>query len=164
MPNLVSDRMNAEHARTLRAKRVVLIDPDDASPLGGDFSPVPVAVTSWVSGGYTPGKIVSSSGTNATSIKTSAGKLGYITASNINASPRYVKLYNKASAPTVGTDIPVHTFLIPGDTAGAVTNIPLPPQGINFSTGIALAITTGAADSDTGGVSAGEVIINYGFI
>lgn len=115
-------------------------------------------------GGYTPGKLVSAATTNATSVKASAGTLGHVSASNVNAAPRYLKFYNKASAPTVGTDVPVLTYIIPGNTAGAGTNIPLPPQGINFSTGIAFAITTGAADSDTGAVAANEIIINYGTI
>lgn len=115
-------------------------------------------------GGYTPAKLISAATTNATSVKASAGTVGYITASNTNAAARYLKLYNKASAPTVGTDTPVHTFLIPGNTAGAGTNIPLPPQGINFTTGIAFATTTGAPDSDTGAVALNEVIVNYGTI
>lgn len=114
-------------------------------------------------GGYTPGKIISAASTNATSTKASAGTLGYITASNVNASPRYLKVYNKASSPTVGTDTPVHTFLIPGNTAGAGTNIPLPPQGIKLDTGIAFALTTGAADNDNTGVAATEIIVNFGY-
>jgi len=133
--------------------------PSHAVTNAGTFA---VQTTATTSGGYTPGKLVSAASTNATSIKSSAGTLGYLTASNINASPRYLKIYNKASAPTVGTDTPVHTFLIPGNTAGAGTNIPLPPQGIALGTGIAIAITTGAADSDTGAVAASEIIVNYG--
>jgi cephalosporin hydroxylase len=115
-------------------------------------------------GGYTPGKLISAASTNATSVKGSAGKIGYLTASNINAAARYLKIYNKASAPTVGTDTPVHTFLIPGGTTGAGTNIPLPSEGIALGTGIAFALTTGAADADTGAVASAEVIVNYGWI
>lgn len=134
--------------------------PSHAVTNAGTFS---VQSTATSTGGYTPGKLISASGTNGTSIKASAGTLGYITASNINASPRYLKVYNKASTPTVGTDVPVHTFLIPGNTAGAGTNIPLPPQGIALGTGIAIAITGGVADNDSTSVAANDIVINYGY-
>ena len=114
--------------------------------------------------GYTPNKLISAATTNATSIKGSAGTLGFVSATNINAAARYLKFYNKATAPTVGTDVPLLVYLIPGNTAGAGTNIGLPSEGANFTTGIAFAITTGAADSDTGAVAANEIIINYGTI
>lgn len=114
-------------------------------------------------GGSTPYKLISAATTNATSVKASAGTLYSITASNINASPRYLKIYNKASAPTVGTDTPVLVFLIPGNTAGAGTNIPIGLPGYEFTTGIAFALTTGAADSDTGAVAASEIIVNLGY-
>lgn len=114
-------------------------------------------------GGYTPGQLISAATTNATNVKASAAKIGYITASNVNAAARYLKIYNKATSPTVGTDTPVHTFLIPGNTAGAGTNIPLPSQGIELTNGFSFALTTGAAVSDTGAVAASELIVNYGY-
>lgn len=123
----------------------------------------PVSYAAATTGGYTPGKLISAASTNATSVKGSAGTLGYITATNINASPRYLKLYDKATAPTVGSDAPVHTFLIPGNTAGSGIVIPLPPQGAAFSNGIGFAITTGVADADTGAVAASDIVINYGY-
>jgi hypothetical protein len=123
-----------------------------------------VASAASILGGYIPGHILSAATTNATSIKGSPGTLGYLTASNVNAAPRYVKLYDKASAPTVGTDTPVATFIIPGNTAGAGTNVLLPSQGIKFSVGIALAITVEATDSGTTAVALNDIVINYGTI
>lgn len=114
-------------------------------------------------GGYTPGKLVSAATTNATSVKASAGTIGFITASNVNAAARYLKFYNKASAPTVGTDVPVLTFIIPGNTAGAGTNIPLPTAGVAFTTGIAFALTVEATDAGSTGVAVSEIVINYGW-
>lgn len=99
--------------------------------------------------------------TNATVTKASAGTVWSIFANNNNAAVRYLKIYNKASAPTVGTDTPVMVIPIP---AGGVTPpINLGSNGIRFATGIAWALTTGAADSDTGAVAAGEhkVAITY---
>ncbi len=110
----------------------------------------------------TPGKRISQASTNAINIKNSGGTLVYLCASNTNAAPRYVKWYDKASAPTVGTDAPIHSFLIPGNSSGAGSNI-APPGGINFTTGISYAMTAGAADTDTTPVAAAEVIINYGW-
>ena len=142
--------------------------PTAETPIAGDYI-VPqysangeawvrsVAVTS---GGATPYKLVSAATTNATSVKASAGQVYMITASNVNAAARYLKLYNKASAPTVGTDVPVHTFIIPGNTAGAGTNIPVPACGLAFSTGIAFALTTEATDAGTTAVLINEIVIN----
>ena len=93
--------------------------------------------------------------TNATSVKTSAASLYSLFATNTGAAVRYLKLYNKASAPTVGTDTPVLTIPIP---AGGLVNPPLGAMGIRFATGLAFAITTGAADSDTAAVSAANEV------
>ena len=57
--------------------------------------------------------LTSAATTNATSVKTSGGTIYNIVASNTGAAAAYLKIYNKASAPTVGTDIPVHTCVIP---------------------------------------------------
>lgn len=114
-------------------------------------------------GGYTPSHLISAGSTNATNITQQATTLGWVTASNINASPRYLKLYDKASAPTVGSDTPVQTYIIPGNTSGAGTNIPLPAPGMAFLLGFSFAITTGAADADTGVVGAGDIVVNYGY-
>lgn len=118
------------------------------------------------SGGATPGKLISAASTNSTNIKASAGQIYMLTASNTGSAPRYLKVYDKASAPTVGTDTPKFTFLLPtASTAanGAGSNIPIPDCGIVFTLGIGIAITTGVADSDTGAVGANEVVVNYAF-
>jgi hypothetical protein len=92
--------------------------------------------------------------TNATSVKASAGDLYKITGFNTAAATkRYLKLYNKASAPTVGTDTPVMTISLaaasPFDFSFA--------GGHYFSTGIAYAITGAAADADTTAIVAGDI-------
>lgn len=89
---------------------------------------------------------VSAASTNATSAKASAGTVHNLDVYNANAAVRYLKLYNKASAPVVGTDTPVRTIALKPADKTVVTF----PNGLYFSTGIAYALTTGAADSDTG--------------
>lgn len=107
-------------------------------------------------------KVISAASTNATSVKGSAGQLYWLHVVNTNAAARFLKLYNKATAPTVGTDVPIHTFAIPGNTGGAGFVIALPVP-ITFATGIALALTTGVADADAGAVAANEIVVNGGY-
>jgi hypothetical protein len=124
---------------------------------------VPVKIQKQTTGGATPYKLNSAASTNATSVKASAGNIYGIQVYNTNASARYLKLYNKSSAPTVGSDTPVKVITIPGSTTGAGSNITLPNIGVSFGNGIAFAITTGAADSDTGAVAANEIIVNIDY-
>ena len=99
--------------------------------------------------------------TNATSVKASAGTVYNITASNTGAAAAFVKFYNLAAAPTVGTSVPVFTMAIPA--SGTVTIAPA-LIGIRFATGIALAITNLAADTDTTAVSAAQVKVATSYI
>lgn len=109
----------------------------------------------------TAGKLISAATTNATSVKASAAGIGMLSAYNASASIRYLKVYNKASAPTVGTDTPVHTIVLP---AGANTVVPIPALGLRLSTGFSIAITGGLADSDTTAIGASEVIVNWEYV
>lgn len=70
-----------------------------------------------------------------------------------------MKFYNKATAPTVGTDIPVMTIPVPANTQGAGISISF-SMGVNFPLGISIAITAGSADNDSVGILANEVLIN----
>lgn len=119
------------------------------SALVGDIVQAQRATTN----GLTSSRVVSAASTNATSLKTSAGRIGRIDVFNTSASLRYLKLYNKASAPTVGTDTPVWTIPLPAAT-GFSSDFAF---GKYFSTGIAYAITGALADSDTTAVAAGDV-------
>lgn len=105
--------------------------------------------------------------TNATSVKATAGTLYGIQCSNPSASIKYLKLYNKASAPTVGTDVPVMTIAVPPQNTGTPTAFSLVIGGVvgyRFATGIALATTGNMADTDTTGVAAGELKITLSYI
>lgn len=93
--------------------------------------------------------------TNATSAKGSAGRVYKIRGNSARASVCYLKLYNKASAPTVGTDIPILTLAI---KASDVFDIDFGSIGYYFSTGIAYAITGAAADADTTAIASGDIL------
>jgi len=109
--------------------------------------------------GTTPYKLISTASTNANVVKSSGGNLYSIVAIGQTSTIRYLKLYNKATAPSVGTDVPVMTIPVPANLQGAGVSIPF-SIGVNFSLGISLAITSGSADNDTGVVGAGDVILN----
>lgn len=100
-------------------------------------------------------RIVSSAATNnATVAKASAGQLKSIIGYNSNAAVRYLKLYNKATAPTVGTDTPVLTIpLAPSKDFNILFG-----DGFWFTTGIGYGLVTGSADSDNTAVGAGDIL------
>lgn len=91
--------------------------------------------------------------TNATSAKASSGDLHKVFGYNAAAAARYLKVYDKATAPTVGTDAPVLTLAL-APTASFAFDI----GGYPFSAGIAYALTTGAADADVGALTAADVV------
>jgi hypothetical protein len=131
--------------------------------LATDQAAVAISHGAAATGGYTPGQILSAASNNATAIKAGAGTLGFLICFNLNAAAMYVKFYNKATAPDPASDTPVLTVLVPGGTAGAGVCVPLPPQGLAFSTGIGIAMVTGIANNNNTGVAASEVIAAYGY-
>jgi len=99
--------------------------------------------------------------TNATSVKGSAGRVYFVDCVNASAAMRFLKLYNKATAPTVGTDTPFATFAIP---AGQRLSVNWADIGLYLSAGIAYAFTTGAPDADTGALTANDIVgLNVGY-
>lgn len=81
--------------------------------------------------------------------------------SNANAAAVFVKLYDKATAPS-NSDTPVLTIRVP---AGSSANLLIPQNsvggdGIAFQQGIGLRATTGVADNDNTGPSTNDVICN----
>lgn len=107
--------------------------------------------------GLTAIQYLSAASTNATNVKASAGNLYNLQAFNNGAAPRYLKIYDKATAPTVGTDTPKHTYMIPPGGGVVVQN----PVGMTYSAGIGFAITAVMTVADTTVVVANEVIVNF---
>lgn len=110
----------------------------------------------------TPNKLISLATTNATSVVNHACVLTFLALGNVGTSNcAFVKIYDKGSAPTVGTDVPVQTYPVPGNVSGAGSNL-MPPGGMQMLNGFAFAITGAMADSDTTAVAIGQVVVNYG--
>lgn len=125
------------------------------------YTPNVVAVVDPVTGG--PGPYVyrklSANDVTATAIKDAGatpGRAFRIVAQNANAAVRFIKLYDKATAPTVGTDTPVMTVAIPASNVPLV--IDLGDMGVAFTLGMWLGTTTGVADNNTGAPAADELI------
>lgn len=110
--------------------------------------------------GATASRVNAAASTNATSLKATAGQLYTIDVFNAAAYNVFLKLYNKASAPTVGTDTPVMT--IPIQAGGGYSKTW--PMGLSFATGIAYAITKLQADADTTVLVAGDLTGNTTWI
>ena len=110
---------------------------------------------------YTPFKFVNLQttpqqvkGTGGTS--TPGGISGYHITNN-SATIRYVKFYDTAAAPTVGTTIPVLTLGVPP------VNGCLHPCGfgeIDFKNGIWVAATVNPDDNDSTAPSANDIVFN----
>lgn len=95
-------------------------------------------------------------GASGVNVKASAGQVFGWYIYNNATSTRYVKIYNKATAPTVGTDVPVLTLGIP---AGGAANVEY-ANGMALALGIGIAATTGVADANTGAPAANDVVVN----
>lgn len=86
-----------------------------------------------------------------------------IVAINTTATIYYLKLYDKPTAPSCGSDTPVLTLPVPfGQTSsGGGFTIPI-PVGTQFLTGIGICLVGGIADNDSSNAAAG-VAMNFWF-
>lgn len=107
--------------------------------------------------GTTPSiaRIKSAASDNATNVKASAGKIFGWTLYNNTASVKVVKIYNKASTPTLtGTpDTPAFTIVIPPNASDKFMAGDL---GITLATGIGYSITTQVADGSDATTTAAD--------
>lgn len=99
--------------------------------------------------------LAAAAGLNATLVKATAGRVYKITGYNAATTLRYLKLYNKATAPAPGTDTPVVTLALP---PSAAFDFDFGLLGQFFSAGIGYGLTTGNPDADIGALTAGDVV------
>ena len=105
-------------------------------------------------------RLVSAGGsTNATLVNGGYTKLHYITLTCAAAAAKFLKVYDKASAPTVGTDTPIATFqLVPTGINGGRNEINFDANPIHLKLGLAYALTGVLADNDTTALTAADVV------
>ncbi len=116
-----------------------------------------VAFSPKTTGGVAPTVVNSAASTNLTSLKAAAGQVFGVQLSNSGAAWAFLKLYNKASAPVLASDVPAMIIGIPPGGRCEVNRV----MGNPFSTGIAYAIVggaTGAANTDTTAVAVNQVV------
>jgi len=128
--------------------------------------PVSGTVTATVTAGTinpvvpaTPYYLNSAATTNGALILTGTSNVSSFYATNEGATAAYIKLYNKATAPTVGTDVPEMIIPVPAAVAGVpgVANPNIGFHGFRFALGLGIAVTGAAVFSDTTAVAAGQV-------
>jgi hypothetical protein len=97
--------------------------------------------------------------TNSTLIASGSHRIVGGMVCNTAASIRFPKFYNKATAPTVGTDTP--SAVVPVN-AGACVSLStfVSIYGQVFPLGLGMGITGGIADNDNTAVSAGDVLVS----
>lgn len=100
--------------------------------------------------------LISAASVNANAIKAAPGPLVGWLIINTSASTRYVRFYNKTTAP-VTTDTPFLRIPLP---AGDGTNVSFALNTLWFPAGIAFNITGGQADNDATAIAAGDVTLN----
>lgn len=123
--------------------------------------PVSGTVTSTVTppAPATPYFVNSAATTNGALILTGTSSVHSLWATNEGATVAYIKLYNKATAPTVGTDVPEMIIPVPAAVSG-VPGVANPNMGFipfRFALGLGIAITGAAVHTDTTAVAAGQV-------
>jgi hypothetical protein len=107
-----------------------------------------------------PLHFLSAATTNCTLVQTGKVVMHDLIPVNTTATIYYLKLFNKATPPVAGTDVPSWTIPIPENAAGA--GLPIPSTlGLTFDAGLGFCLTGAIADNDTT-VAAPGVAINFG--
>ena len=101
--------------------------------------------------------LVSAASTNLTSVASKPSVLTGWYIMNTATATRYVRIYDKATAPVPSTDVPVLRLPLP---AGEGSNISLSASTPWLKNGIAFDITGGPLDTDTTAVALGDVTLN----
>ena len=123
-------------------------------------TPVNVTMNGSASGTLSKHRKTSTNDTNPTVVKAAAGQV-YLTAiGNCSATGIYVKFYDTASAPTVGTTPIVWSVFV---AAGQTVVIPL-ENGLPFTSGIAYGITQSKTDAGTAAPAADDVTVNIAYV
>jgi hypothetical protein len=110
-------------------------------------------------GALLPYTLVSASGTNATVVKASPGRVFNFIATNVANQTRYVKFYDKATTPNPTSDSP--DYILPLQNGQTIT-LALGVAPFVFHNGISFAIVTSA--SGGGSVGAGDVVLSLSWI
>lgn len=108
-----------------------------------------------------PLKYLSTASTNSTLVRAGRTNLLVLLPINTTTTLYYLKLYNKATAPTCGTDTPLWTVPVPFGASNSGGGVALPMGGLLFPLGLGFCLTGAIGDADTTNAATG-VAINLG--
>ena len=108
-----------------------------------------------------PVKYLTTASTNSNLVHPGRTVLRTMLSVNTTTTIYYLKLYDKATAPVCGTDIPKWTVPIPFGPSNAGGGIAL-PLDLFFANGFGICLTGGTADNDTSPAATG-LVINLGY-
>jgi len=122
-------------------------------PIPGTYANgIPVQTTNYF--------LSSAASTNATCLKNSPGTIYSLFIHNNSGSARYLRLYDKASAPVVGTDTPIAIIQV----TPSVSKEMCLAHGITFRTGIAFALTNGGDLTNSTAVAADAIHLHIDYV
>lgn len=131
--------------------------------IASDQGPVPTTPAAATTGGASLYSAIVPNNTTGVLISTGAHTAYGMESFNNAATIAYVRLYDKATAPTCGTDTPIWRGMIPGTTGGAGFVTSFGAVGRKVTLGLGVCVTTGIADNDTGAPTASEYLVNVGY-
>ena len=112
-----------------------------------------------------PFHLVAAATNNSTLISAGSHSVFGAQLGGLGAAPAYLKIYDKATAPTCGTDVPVKTLIIPAASTAALgggSNVNT-SEGVLISLGLGICVTAGIADTDNTAVAASTFVINLDY-
>ncbi len=105
-----------------------------------------------------PRKFLSAATDNATLVLSRRTLLTSVQGVNTTATVYYLKLYDKATLPVCGTDVPVMVIPIAPNSATPPVQ---PAQGLQFYSGLGFCVVAGLADNDNTAAAIG-LAVNLG--
>jgi hypothetical protein len=106
--------------------------------------------------GLTPFAVVWPGNTTPQQVGAGAGQVCGWSLFNAATAARYVRFFDSATAPTMGTSVPAFTVALP---AGAGANV-LGSPGVQFNAGVWVSVTTGVVPTDNTAPAANDVVMS----
>lgn len=107
-----------------------------------------------------PSGVVSAGSDNATLVRAGTGTLSWVVACSTVAAIKYVKFYDKATAPTCGTDVPKIRLMVPASGCTVISAGDRNSEA-QYQLGLGYCMVTGAADSSSAAVTAADVVLSF---
>lgn len=135
----------------------VILSSNPTTILSSNPTVIPSSVTSVAPSttvGLTISSVIISTTTNATLVSSTPRSLYKIEVFNISSTPGYLKMYNLASSPTVGSSLVVARYAAVSNGFISTTDI-----GDLYTTGLSYTFTTNLIDTDTTAIATSSTYI-----